>query len=227
MTIVCFAGSKGAGKDEAASVLVKRYDFTRVALADPLRELCSKVFRIPYEQFSDNDKKDSELDYKVTLDYSHIDKIRDIIENEWDFVVTPVAREEMEEYYGEEFTTPRQILQTIGTQLIRNNVRDDIWIVLAFSKMRTIGSKIVITDCRFKNERDAFKKAGALLCLIKRDGTSVGESHISEKSLGTEDDYDVIFTNDENLHTFKSNVDMWYNIRGKELQFYKKYNYEY
>ena len=95
MTIICFSGKKGVGKDTAAEVLVKRYGFTRIALADPLRELCSKVFHLPYEQFSDNDKKDKELDQRVVLDFHHIDKIRDIVENEWGFTIDLEAREEM------------------------------------------------------------------------------------------------------------------------------------
>ena len=227
MTIICFSGTRGDGKDSGAEVLVHRYGFTRVSLADPLRELCSKVFNLDYALFSDNDKKDKPLEYKVTLDYSHIDKIRSIIENDWGFPVNDEVREEMEEYYGNEFSSPREILQNIGTQLIRNALREDIWIVLAFSKMRTIGEKIIITDCRFPNERKAFKKAGATLCLIKREAASATENHISELSLGDEDDYDVIFNNDKELHVFKSNIDMWYNTRKTELQFYKKYKYEY
>ncbi len=227
MTIICFAGIKNSGKDEASSVLVSRYGFTRVALADPLRELCSRVFKLDYNLFSDNDKKDKPLEYKVMLDYHHIDQIRDIVENEWEFVVDDEAREDMEDYYGNEFKTPREILQLVGTQLIRNNVRDDIWIVLAFSRMREIGEKIVITDARFKNEREAFRKAGATLCLIKRDTGNASETHESETQMGTEDDYDVIFTNNEKLHQFKSEVDLWYNTRRTELQFYKKYKYEY
>lgn len=227
MAIICFSGTKGVGKDEAANVLVKQYQFTRVALADPLRMLCSEVFRLPYEQFSDNDKKDAELGYKIMLDYSHLDKIRDIVELQWGFVIDSDGREEMEEYYGTEFKTPREILQTVGTQLIRNNVRDDIWIVLAFSKMKENGGNIVVTDCRFKNEREAFKKAGATLCLIKRDTKVDGETHISETSLGKEEDYDVVFNNKDSLHQFKSEVEMWYNIRKAEFQYYKKYSFEY
>lgn len=226
MTIIALSGRKQAGKDSAAEVLVKRHGFTRVALADPLRELCSRVFGLSYSDFADNDKKDSEIN-RIMLDYHHIDKIRDIVENEWGFAIDYDSREEMEEYYGTEFNTPREILQTVGTQLIRNNVRDDIWIVLAFAKMQQIGSKVVITDCRFPNEREAFKKAGATLCLIKRDSGNASESHESERSLGKEEDYDVVFDNNATLHEFQSNVDMWYNVRSTELEFYKKYKYEY
>lgn len=225
MSIICFSGIKQAGKDSSAEVLIKKHGYTRVALADPLRELCSSVFKIPYETFLDPDKKDSELDYRITLDFHHIDKIRTYIEDKWGFTIPYEAREEMEEYHGKEFKTPREILQLVGTEIIRNNLRDDIWIVLAFNKIKEIGQKVVITDVRFDNERKAFKKAGAILCLVKRPGLEKG-SHISE-NMGDEDDYDVVFDNSETKNVLQSNVDMWYTIRREEIEQGTKFKYEY
>lgn len=227
MTILALAGKAGSGKDTLADVLVKRYGFTRIALADPLRQLCAAAFKLPYEYFLDYDKKDAPLPYgKITLDYHHIDKVRETL-IEWGFPIDYEARENMEEYYGDEFETPRDILKTVGTNLIRNFVRDDIWLVLAFSKMKEADSKkFVITDCRFENERNAFKKAGATLCLIKRWEEDPEAPKIGE-DMGAEADYDVIFQNKESLHQFKSEVDIWYNIMQTELGFYRKYKYEY
>ena len=63
MTIIALSGRKQAGKDSASEVLVKRYGFTRVALADLLRELCSRVFGLSYSDFVDNDKKDNAISF--------------------------------------------------------------------------------------------------------------------------------------------------------------------
>jgi hypothetical protein len=223
MTILALAGKAGVGKDTMANVLVKKHSFTRVSLADPLRELCSKVFRMDYNMFLDHDKKDSSID-RIMLDYHHIDKIRDIVQNEWGYEITYDMRENMEEYYDEEFETPRDILRCIGTKLLRNCISRDIWIELAMSKIQKIGPRVVITDCRFPNEREAFAKCGALLILIKRndDGSSEGHEH----DLGEEFDYDVVFTNDGELSEFQSNVDMWYTMRKDELSLYKVFKYE-
>jgi hypothetical protein len=223
MTILALAGKAGVGKDTMADVLVKKHSFTRVSLADPLRDLCSKVFRIDYNMFLDHNKKDSSID-RVTLDYHHIDKIRDIVQNEWGYEITYDMRENMEEYYDEEFETPRDILRCIGTKLLRNCISRDIWIELAMSKIQKIGPRVVITDCRFPNEREAFAKCGALLILIKRndDGSSEGHEH----DLGEEFDYDVVFTNDGELSEFQSTVDMWYTMRKDELTLYKVFKYE-
>jgi len=222
MAIIALAGKAGAGKDTFADVLVKNHGFTRVALADPLRELCSKVFRLDYNLFLDHDKKDKEI-HKIILDYHHIDKIRDFIQNEWDIEIDYQTRELLEEWYGEEFETPRDILRCIGTKLIRNCIDSDIWIDLAFEKIKKTGGNVVITDCRFQNERDAFSNGGALLVLIKRDEDKY-ENH--EHDLGEEYEYDVVFDNATSLSEFQSNVNMWYTLRKDELNFYTVFKYE-
>lgn len=222
MTIIALAGKKSAGKDSAGNVLVKKHGFTKIALADPLRELCSKTFSIPYNMFLDHDKKDKEMS-RIMLDYHHIDMVRNVVESDWGFQISHDARENMEEYYGEEFKTPRDALRCVGNML-RYCVRDDIWIVLAMAKIKEIGAKIVITDCRFSNEREAFAKSGALICLIKRNDD--GESKEHEFDLGDDKDYDVIFTNNGSLEAFTSSVEMWFTIRKTELQHYRVFKYE-
>jgi hypothetical protein len=222
MTILAIAGKAGAGKDTMADVLVKKHGFTRVALADPLRELCSKVFKMDYNMFLDHDKKDKEIN-TIILDYHHIDKIREIVQNEWGYTVSYDMRENMEEYYDEEFETPRDILRCIGTKLLRNCVSRDIWIELAINKIRTIGPKIVITDCRFENEREAFERCGAVMVLVKRIDDQE-ERH--EHDLGEEEEYDVVFTNNGSLSEFQSTVDMWYTLRKNDLNLYKVFIYE-
>lgn len=226
MTVVCFSGKKGSGKDSAAAVLTKEFGFTRVALADPLRELCSKVFRIPYNDFLDQDKKDQPLSLgSFEIDYHHIDKIRHIVEQEWGFEITHEAREEMEDYYGETVETPRDILKLVGTELLRKNVADDIWIKLAFNRINEIQGKVVVTDVRFDNERKAFGDAGALLCLIKRPSVERHDTHVSE-NMGDDDQYDVIFHNVSEKHVFENDVKLWIKSRENDLAGKGKFKYE-
>ncbi len=223
MPIICLAGKAQSGKDTMADVLVKKHGYTRIALADPLRELCSSVFRMDYAQFSDSDKKDATMD-RLVLDFHHVDKVREYVEKTWDIEVTHDAREGMEEYYGTEFNTPRDILRTIGTKLLREQVSDTIWLDLAMAKIRKAGGKVVVTDCRFGNERDMFAKCGALLILIQRNDDGNSQEH--EFNLGTEDEYDVIFDNSGTLYQFQSNIDMWYTIRKNDLELYTVFKYD-
>lgn len=222
MTIIALSGKAHVGKDSFADVLVKKHGFTRIALADPLRELCSRVFHMPYDDFSAHDKKDERIQ-RIHLDFHHIDKIREIVEFEWGYTIEYERREEMEEGHGTDLDSPRDILRCVG-MMLRNAVSPTIWVELALVKIREIGPKIVITDCRFGNERDIFSKMGAVLCLIKRNDN--GDPNEHEFNLGKDGDYDVVFDNSETLSKFQSDVDMWYTIRREELQYYQVFKYE-
>jgi hypothetical protein len=106
----------------------------------------------------------------------------------------------MREFAGTEFLHPRHILQFVGTELLRNNVDKDIFLKLADQQIGKTTRNVVITDCRFSNERKWFKKQGAVLCLVKRPELTFKDSHSSENDLGEEVDYDVIMTNDGTLN---------------------------
>lgn len=222
MTIIALAGKKRVGKDEAAKVLVSRYGFTRIALADPLKALCIRVFHLDPKIF-DEDQKDAQMP-RLYLDFHDIDKIRKIVEEEWNYTIQEESRDKMEELHGEYFDTPRDILRCVGTTILRNCVSDSIWLDMAALKVKEIGQKVVITDCRFQNERDTFAKMGAVLCLIKRNDN--GESKEHEFNLGKDDEYDVVFTNDGTLQEYKSSVDMWYNSKQAEFNYYRVWKNE-
>lgn len=222
MTIIALSGKKQVGKDTAADILVKKHGFTRIALADPLKELCCRVFKLDPNIF-DNDHKDAPMT-RIYLDFHDIDKIRKIVEEEWHYTISEENRDKMEELHGAEFDTPRDILRCVGTAILRQCVSDQIWLELALFKIKELGAKIVITDCRFENERDFFGKLGAVLCLIKRNDN--GDSKEHEFNLGKDSDYDVVFTNDGTLAAYQSSIDMWYTIKRDELQYYRVFKYE-
>lgn len=49
-TIIALSGKAGVGKDEAAGILYREYDFERIALADPIKEFASKIFGFTQDQ---------------------------------------------------------------------------------------------------------------------------------------------------------------------------------
>jgi len=222
MTIIALSAKARAGKDTFGDLLVSKYDFKKIAIADPLRSLCSKVFRLDMDMFTDDLKKDARMQ-RICLDFHDLDKIRRIVEDEWNLEVTQEAREIMEELHGKEMDSPRDILRTIGNML-RDNVDKDIWINLILARIKSLGGKIIITDARFENEREAFRKLGALLVLIKRNDNGQTKEH--EFDLGSDDEYDVIFDNNTTLHAYRSSIDMWFSIREKEFIYHKVWKYE-
>lgn len=222
MTIIALSGKMACGKDTMGDVLVERYGFRKIAIADALRNLCARVFYLDPKLFLDRDKKDAAMK-RICVDFHDIDAIRKIVETEWGYEISEEARDAMEEFHGKELDTPRDVLRFVG-QLLRDNVAQNIWIELIAVKVKETGGKIVITDCRFENEREFFRQIGAILCLIKRNDNGNPAEH--EFNLGSDDEYDVIFTNDTTLHTYKSDIDMWYNTREPEFQYHKVWKYE-
>lgn len=223
MTIIAFSGKAGTGKDTAGDILSNKYGFTKIAFADPLRNLCARVFYLDPAMFLDRDKKDSPMK-RIYLDFHDLDAIRTIVETEWGFEISEEAREQMEEFHGIYFDTPRDIMRFVGTKIVRNCIGDDIWIKLAAEKMKSLGGKIVITDCRFESERDFLRKIGAIMCLVKRNDNGQTTEH--EFDLGSDDEYDVIFNNDGSLYSYQSSIDLWYNTKKNEFELYRVWKYE-
>lgn len=211
--IVCLSGQKRTGKDTAADVLISRYGFQKFSLAQPIRELCSKVFQIPMDTFTSDELKEQLFTYPIILNESYLGHIIEIVENEWGFPVSETAKQGMVKQLGSELIHPRRILQTVGTEVIRNNVDLDIFLKLADKQISTCPHNVVIADVRFSNERVWFKKQGAVLCLVKRPNTMKGDVHASENDLGEESEYDTIMTNDDTLNRFQIEVSTWMNAK--------------
>lgn len=93
---------------------------------------------------------------------------------------------------GEKGLTPRRVMQHFGTEYMRQNLGEDFWTKAGlktaskllhgdctYHRLRGLISDpaytlnaVVITDCRFRNEVLAIKRAGGLVFRIDRDGGS-------------------------------------------------------
>lgn len=68
--------------------------------------------------------------------------------------------------------TPRELLQTLGTDWGRNMVHPDLWVRLGMAKAKrelARGRAVVIDDVRFLNEAEAIRAAGGVMVQIKRN----------------------------------------------------------
>ena len=97
------------------------------------------------------------------------------------------SKEQVDSRWG---LTPRQILQRLGTEVVRE-FDEDIWVK---SLECRIGlekcSRFVIEDCRFKNEGDFVKRNnGILLKLVGRGSGS--DNHASESLSDIHADYRI------------------------------------
>ena len=109
---------------------------------------------------------------------------------------------------GSEETKPRELLQSIGIELVRTNIDPKLFIrrvledILVFSYFYDI---IVVTDARLVDEIEALKEKfpESISIRLNRDienGLNDSEKqHMTEVDLDNYDKFDYVVENDENL----------------------------
>ena len=187
--IIGFAGRLGSGKSELAKICEEK-GYRRIAFAMPLKQLVADVIKVDISDI--NELKNVEKDYSLTkLEFMYIATETGI---PYQFVL-----EEME---GVKFTTVRQLLQFIGTNLIRKH--NPNWHVNRLRNVITgLDADYVIDDVRFPNELELIKEFGGDAWFIIRPMVENISNHESETSLDWRDFGTKIIINDNGLERFK------------------------
>jgi hypothetical protein len=103
--------------------------------------------------------------------------------------------------------TPRQILQFVGTELFRDQVREDFWIY-NFNLRYDYKESFAVTDVRFQNEVDCIKKLGGYVVKISRPTQNENKDvHSSELEMNNIKNYDFLIVNDGTLDDFYKKID--------------------
>lgn len=81
--------------------------------------------------------------------------------------------------------TPRQMMQTLGTEWGRACVHPELWVMIAeFESKNWLRSvNVTFDDVRFPNEADMIRRLGGELWLVDRPGVVYEGSHASEGAL--------------------------------------------
>ena len=207
--IISLSGEAGTGKDTAAEYLINNYGFSRVAFADELKQMCSKAFNLPMELFEDRRLKDAPFMEMVTLNAEHvfsiIDHIRQYIQVDAGIDEAIIAK-----HLGMQFKSPRHLLQYVGTDIARADIKDSIWVDIVIAKLKAQGN-FVVTDSRFANERNILKDLGANLVRVKRPNIILSASgHSSESDLGKDSDYDYVLENSNSINDLHNSINNIY-----------------
>lgn len=158
--LIGLAGTAGSGKDTAANFLVERHGFVRVAFADAVRDAALALN--PWVRWADD-----------RWSPPHIDRLADIIRVDgWD----KAKREK---------TEVRRLLQVIGTEVGREILGPDVWVIIAAQKINALGpnAKVVITDVRFPNEVGFVRAHKGVIAQVTRPNNpdAIAATHASEK----------------------------------------------
>jgi len=211
--IVALSGVKFSGKDTVAEGLIRSHGFKRIGLADKLKDICAEVFDIERLHMDIPELKETPFVIPKRITVTRIDHLlRTLLRDGFEFDFDKTLTEILSKFEGINLTSIRDTLQTVGTDICRNHVKDDIWLEYIKNTIRDHDGNVVITDARFENERLFLREMGAVLILVTRPGYDSGGSHISENQLGNEDDYDVLAINDSTIAAIQSDIAMWYTV---------------
>lgn len=219
LNVVGISGQAGAGKDEVAKRLVSHHQFVQISLADPLKRFASQVFAFsdtqlwgPSEHRNKHDKRYTSYGQKTGIDAGWLAATgRLLTEGKvWLAEVTHTVPDtaEFKEHYsalihwfhwlGQNYPklSPRVCLQSLGTEMGRDRIHQDIWINHGIDIAKHLLEEhpvsahyhyqydrkqelvavpvpqdyrgVVFSDIRFTNELAAVKACGGFLVKVSR-----------------------------------------------------------
>ncbi|WP_054917662.1 hypothetical protein [Pseudomonas sp. NBRC 111138] len=85
--------------------------------------------------------------------------------------------------------SPRQLMQSMGTEWARNTVHPDVWVKLAEQNLDYMSNALgavlgfVVSDVRFENEAELIRRRGGTVIHIIRPNALTVNPHISEAGI--------------------------------------------
>ena len=186
--IIGFAGRMRSGKYVLANIC-QEAGYERLYFALPLKRLIADLIHVDLCQV--DDLKNVENEYKFNL----MDLM--FIANQTS-IPYEYIRERM---HGKVFKNTRELMQFIGTDLIRGYNAN--WHVNRIREMIDKDKNYVFDDVRFENEANLVKELGGDMWFIIRPDITTVSNHSSETSLRWQDFGDKVIVNDASLNMFE------------------------
>ena len=185
--LIGLVGLIGSGKDTVAERLITHYGYKRDSFAKSLKDAVSSMFNWDREMLEGN-----------TTSSRH-----------W--------REQPDKFWSKKMgkeVTPRLILQQFGTEVMRGQMYDGIWVDSVIGRYK--GENTVISDTRFQNEIKTIKAHGGIIVLVKREEIPTREEMQKRGTHQSEWDwiganFDYIIDNTTSLEGLNANIDQFVN----------------
>lgn len=184
--IVALSGFKRSGKDTTFNIISAKTDSNKIELARRLKSVCETAFDLKKGIFDDDAIKEKEVIY-VVITIAKINRVckefgvKEILGlNEAQ--MSKLVRKAAKKVRGMVIKTPRKLAQLVGTEVLRT-FHDDIHLIAAEKSM--VENKLnIVTDCRFANEVEFFKKKFNAKVLFIQNNKM--EAHAAkERDMGT------------------------------------------
>lgn len=180
---VAFSGKKQVGKDTSADMLMdileqKGMKVAVTAFAEALKEMTINILGLDRVLvYGSNEDKET----LTHISWEHIPlEIRMVYSKDG----LPIVGQ----------MTIREVLQVVGTNIFRLMLENDVWANSPFRRDWSEYDVVIITDCRFPNEKEITEKHGGIVIRLTRD-TGLVDDHSSETAL---DEYEFKYTYDNN-----------------------------
>ena len=137
--LIGIVGLIGSGKDTVANRLVEKHGYQRDSFAKSLKDAVASMFNWDREMLEGNTTES----------------------RKW--------REQPDEFWSKKMgktVTPRWVLQYFGTEVMRGQMYDGIWVDSCIGRYK--GQPTVISDTRFVNEVKTIKAHGGKIVCVKR-----------------------------------------------------------
>jgi hypothetical protein len=180
-----------------------------LAFATPLKEAVSYAFHVPIEDLGSGTEKDQEFAFPLIVTEFHLSDFLEHLHDNCYEIPEDVKTSIIESNQGTSFMSYREILQIFGTEICRRQIDDRIWITIMDDRVRGCGShRVILSDVRFKDEKDYVKSIGGRSVLITRPSLKQNDTHESENNLNGEE-YDVLISNDSTIAGLYYDIDLW------------------
>lgn len=106
--------------------------------------------------------------------------------------------------------SPRQLMQTLGTEWGRNLVNPDLWLIVARGSIEqhwSQSNRVVITDVRFENEANLIREMGGVVWHVLRAASGTQHAHASENGVSFQPDTDRMIDNNTSFEELFNQVD--------------------
>lgn len=184
--IIGISGKKRSGKDTVADYLIKRHEFTRYALADPIKHGSKAMFGFNDEQLWGSQKE--------------------VVDKHWG--VTP--REVLQVIGTEIFQTvmPKYVP---GLRKINKYFWPHRFLLWYKNNEETLAKRVVIPDIRFPHEVNFLRGLSErtpvfIIKLMRKTGNK--DTHASEMSVDNIKDVDAIIDNNSTIRRLHKNVEL-------------------
>lgn len=179
---ISLSGKKQVGKDTAAKMIVRLCEskgkkVAVTAFAEPLKRMCIEILGLNESQVYGTDEQ------KNTPSHINWDGFPEEIRLKYatqfiqanDGIQDPIPRTGP--------MTNREVLQVMGTDIFRS-IYGNVWAKAPFNRKWNDVDVVVLTDCRFPNEKIVTEEVGGVIIRLERE-TGFTDQHPSEIALDT------------------------------------------